>query len=53
MSKSNLQKQLTQWVFKKDEKRNIDTIDDNSEFKSKKKYTYDNDSINANCRDPR
>jgi len=45
-----MQKQLlTQWEIKKGEKRCVDVIDDNSEPKSKKNFTYDNDStINVN-----
>jgi hypothetical protein len=49
MSKSNVQKQLTQWVLKKGAKRSVDVIDDNSELKSKKNCTSDNNSTNVNC----
>jgi len=49
MSKSNVQKRLTQWVLKKSAKRSVDVIDDNSELKSKKNCTSDNNSTNVNC----
>jgi len=48
MSKSNVQKQLTQWVLKKGAKRSVDVIVDNSELKSKKNCTSDNNSTNVN-----